>query len=138
MLFRSDTELAKILTTIHYVYIPSIIYYSITQRAQTGLSEAMKQEKHDPMLYEIFTRVIQEYREKHAKSELIGKPVAKPIPGQINIPEALRDLFKGLPAEPQPSEKLQSKLLKLRNNLAELKTKLQQLNQKLETLKSRL
>ena len=133
-----DTELAKILTTIHYVYIPSIIYYSITQRAQTGLSEAMKQEKHDPMLYEIFTRVIQEYREKHAKSELIGKPVAKPIPGQINIPEALRDLFKGLPAEPQPSEKLQSKLLKLRNNLAELKTKLQQLNQKLETLKSRL
>ena len=133
-----DTELAKILTTIHYIYIPSIIYYSITQRAQTGLSEAMKQKKHDPMLYEIFARVIQEYREKHAKSELVGKPIAKPIPGQINIPEALKDLFEGLPAKPQPSGKLQSKLLKLRNNLTELKTKLHQLNQKLEILKSRL
>ncbi|MFH1254450.1 MAG: ubiquitin-like domain-containing protein [bacterium] len=133
-----DTELEKFLITMHYVYVPSIIYYSITQRAQAGLSESMKQEKHDPMLYENFTRVIQEYREKHAKSELNGKPIAKPIPGQINIPDALKDLFEAKPAEQQPSEKLQAKLVRLRNNLTELKTKLHQLQQKLETLRSRL
>ncbi len=134
-----DIELAKFLITMHQVYIHSIIYYSITQRAQSGLSEKMKQEKYAPMLYENFTKVIQQYRGKYAQSELHSKPITKPIPGQINIPDALKDLFAAKPTiEMHPSEKLQGALLQLRNNLTELKTKLNQLNQKLESLKSRL
>jgi hypothetical protein len=137
--YITDAELAKFLATVHYVFVPSIIYYSITQRAQSGLAEAGALQKHPEFLYENFTKVIQEYRSKYAKSELSDKPIVNPLPGQINIPDALKDLFGNLPPLPSHANgNLQTKLVKLRKDLLTLKSKLQQLHQKLETLGAHL